>query len=168
MSLTVKVEGLRELERNLERLTKAAGKGALRRALRTAAEPMADIARQLAPDDLSTEGYDLAESIAVGTTLSPRQARMHRRMFRDSRSSVEMFVGAGPLARAGYVEFGTAPHINKGRYAGTENPGTPPRPFMRPAWDQDKMAMLERLKVELRKEIDKSVQRAIRKQARAR
>ncbi|MGR3593041.1 MAG: HK97-gp10 family putative phage morphogenesis protein [Limimaricola soesokkakensis] len=166
MSVTVKVEGLRELERNLAGLTKAAGKGALRRALRTAAEPMADIARQLAPDDESTGGYDLRESIVVGTKLSRSQARKHRKMFRDNRSSVEMFMGAGPLPQAIFVEFGTDPHINKGKFAGSMHPGTPARPFIRPAWDQDKMAMLERLKVELRKEIDKSVQRAIRKQAR--
>jgi len=149
MIVTVKVEGLRDLEAALDDLSKSAGKGALRRALRTAAQPMADLAQSLAPrGDTQT----LAPSIAVSTKLSKRQAGLHRRMFRNERAAVEMFVGAGPLPSAHTQEFGTQHHRAQ--------------PFMRPAWDQDHRAMLDRLGKEMRAEIDKAIQRAQRKAAR--
>ena len=37
-------------------------------------------------------------SIGTGTKLTRRQAQQHRKMFKDDRASVEMFVGAGGLA----------------------------------------------------------------------
>lgn len=164
--VTVRTEGFAELERALGQLSKSAGKGVLRRALIKAAEPMAEIARSLAPDDAATTGFDLKKSIKVGTRLSKAQKRAHRKMFRDDRASVEVFMGAGPLPQATFTEFGTAPFINKGKFAGTQNPGIAPKPFMRPAWEQDKRAMLDRLSDELWAELDKSIKRAERKAAR--
>ena len=150
MASTVRLEGFAGLEEELAKVSKAVGKGAVRRALKKSAEPMAEIARGLAPDDPATGGNDLKSSIAVSTKLSVRQAKMHRRMFRDDRAAVEMFVGAGVDPAAHTQEFGT---INHG-----------PQPFMRPAWDQDQTALLERLGTEMWAEIQKSVARA---QARA-
>lgn len=45
-------------------------------------------------------------------------------------------VSAGNTAvrYAHLVEFGTKPHVNAGMFAGTQNPGTPPRPFFWPAY----------------------------------
>lgn len=150
MTVTVKVEGMKELEAQLQRLTKAAGKGALRRGLKKAAQPTADLMADLAPRG-TTATDALADSIAVSTKLSKRQSNMHRRMFRDNRASVEMFVGPGPDSAAWNQEFG---NINHGA-----------QPFARPAWDRDKMAMLERLKGNLWAEIEKSIVRAERKAA---
>ena len=166
-SVTMKLEGFAELDLQLEKLSKSAGKGVLRRSLKKAAEPMAEIARALAPDDPSSGGFDLRKSIKVGTRLSRSQKRAHRKMFRNDKASVEMFVGAGPLGQAIYTEFGTAPFINGGHYAGTQNPGIRAQPYMRPAFESDKMAMLERLKSELWSELKKSIIRADRKAARA-
>ena len=167
MSMTVSLTGFADLERQLEKLSKSAGKGVLRRSLKTAAEPMAAIAKSLAPDDASTGGFDLKASIKYGTVLSRSQKKAHRKMFRNDKASVEGFVGAGPLAQAVFTEFGTSPFINGGQYAGTQNPGIAAQPFMRPAWEQDKMAMLERLKSELWSELEKSIIRADAKAARA-
>lgn len=148
MSLTVKVEGLRELERNLAGLTKAAGKGALRRAGTKALAPMADLAASFAPDDPNTPPIDLGTSIEVSTRLDKRLRKP------EAPALVELYMGP---TKPGYPqaimqEFGTIYHA--------------PQPYMRPAWDQDKDALLARVGIELRKEIDKSVQRAIRKRAR--
>ena len=68
-----------------------------------------------------------------------------------------MFVGPsydlGAGGRHGHLlEFGTA--------------HSAAQPFMRPAWDQDHKALLERLKVEIWTEIKKSMARAERKAAR--
>lgn len=152
MSFTVSTSGFAELERELERLSKAAGKGVLRRSLKKAAEPMADLMRAAAPDDPATVGEDLKSSIAVSTKLSKRQARMHRKMFRDDRASVEMFVGPGPDPAAWNQEFG---NINHG-----------PQSFVRPAWDQDQRALLDRLGKNLWVELEKSIKRAEAKAAR--
>ena len=148
---TVRIEGFKELEAELEKLARpAARKASARRALRKAAEPMAALAQSLAPRG---ETGTLAPSVSIGTRLSKRQQGLHRRMFRNDRAAVEMFVGAGPLASAHTQEFGTIHHS--------------PQPFLRPAFDQDKDAMLDRLKAELWADIQKAVARAERRAARA-
>lgn len=153
MTSNVRVTGLRELEAELEKLaTPATRKASARRGLMKAAQPMADVARQLAPNDPATSGNDLSSSIAVSTRLSPRQASIHRKMFRDGRSSVEVFVGPGPDPAAHNQEFG---NINHG-----------PQPFMRPAFDQEAEPTLARLKTEIWTDIEKSVARATRRAAR--
>src|SRR5690606_2513631 len=144
----------------------AAGKGVLRRAGIKALHPIAEAAFNLAPDDPATGGYDLKESIGVSTKLSRSAKRQHRKTVRDDKASVEVFVVAGPLPHAVMMEFGTARAITEGRCAGTQRPGTAPQPFMRPAWDQGRMRVLEDLKKELWAEIDKAVARAQRKAAR--
>lgn len=160
------VSGFRELEQALEQVARAAGKNTLRRSLKKAAEPMVNLMKANAP--VGPTG-NLKGSIRSSTGLSKRQARVHRGMFRDDRASVEVFVGA-EYFRAGkhahLVEFGTAPHMNGGKFKGTMNPGMPPQPFIRPAWDQDHKALLERLGKDMWAEIEKTIARAERKAAR--
>lgn len=143
----VKLEGFKELDEELGQLGKRMGKPVLRRALKKAAEPLADIANSLAP--VGPTG-NLSRSFVYSTKLNKRQASMHRKMFRDDRASVEGFVGTNDPAGV-QQEFGNIRHG--------------PQPSLRPAWDQDRMPMLERLKEELRAEIDKAVARAARKAA---
>lgn len=145
---TMKIEGFKELEKELEQLSKAMGRGVLRRALMKAAKPMAERMEQLAPRDEGT----LAESITASTKLTKRQQRKHRRMFKDERASVEVFVGAGGLTQAITQEFGTPHHA--------------PQPFVRPAWDAESKPTLERLKGEIRQELDKTIARTARRAAR--
>lgn len=167
MSVTMQLEGFSELEKELENLSKSMGKGVLRRSLKKSAGPMVDLIKSKAPHGRGA----LSNSVAVSTKLDPRQRAQHRKMFRDDRASIEMFIGPsyniGDGGRHGHlVEFGTKPHVNGGKFAGTLHPGTPPQPFMRPAWEQDKVAMLDRLGKELWRELEKSLTRAARKAAR--
>jgi len=149
MTVTMRLEGFSNFEKELAKLEKLAKRKAVaRRALKKAAQPMADLAANMAPSD---DG-DLKASIGVSTKLSSRQAGMHRKMFRNDRAAVEMFVGAGPLPSAHLQEFGTVDHG--------------PQPFMRPAWDQDHINLLARLGDEMAKEIDKALTRAARRAAR--
>lgn len=147
MSMEMELEGFKELEDALDDLSKAAGKGVLRRSLKKAGQPLADLMRSGAPRGQG----DLIESIGVGSKLSKRQGALHRAMFRDDRASVEVFVGAGPLAQAPQSEFG--------------NEHQAPQPFVRPAWDQDQQALLDRLGSHLWAEFEKSLARAKRKAA---
>jgi hypothetical protein len=148
-----KVEGLKELEQALDDLSEAAGKGVLRRSLKKAAQPMADLMQDLAPRG-ETATDELAEGVKIGARLSKRQSRMHKRMFRDERASVEMFVGPGPDPAAWNQEFGNIRH-------GAQ-------PFARPAWDAEKMPTLKRLGPLLWAELNKSLARAKRKAERQR
>ena len=143
MRTTVKFEGGRELERQLERLKVGTGKGAARRALRKSAKPMADMMIAAAPRDTNR----LAESITITSKLSSRQAAVNRQMFPDMRNAVVLHVGPGTHPQAITQEFGTSFH--------------PPQPFVRPAWDADHKALLDRLKVDLWDEITKTVNRAV-------
>jgi HK97 gp10 family phage protein len=147
MTVTMKLDGFDGFEQNLAQLEKLATRRAVaRRSLIKAAQPMADLAQGMAPvGDTNT----LAPSIMVGTKLSKRQAALHRKMFRNDRAAVEVFVGAGPLSSAHTQEFGTAHHG--------------PQPFMRPAWDSDHKALLQRLGEIMAKEIDKAIMRQARK-----
>lgn len=149
----VRVEGLRELEQSLRELPKAVARNALRRVLIKRAQPMAETMRALVPDDPATpETKDLKGSIGVGTKLSKRQAKLHRRENRDDKQFAEVFVGAGPKPHAHLQEFGT---VNHG-----------PQPFVRPAWDQHKDSILEGIKDDLAKEIDKTAKRRAARAAR--
>lgn len=148
MNIKMGLEGFEEFEETLDQLSNAAGKGVLRRSLKVAAEPMAGLMRDGAPED---EG-DLRDSIAVSPKLSPRQRAAHRKMFRNDQASVEMFVGPGPLPQAHLSEFGTFQQS--------------PQPYVRPAWDQDHMALLDRIGKELWPQIRKTLARAERRAAR--
>ncbi|MDZ7823668.1 MAG: HK97-gp10 family putative phage morphogenesis protein [Ahrensia sp.] len=164
--MKISLHGFSEMDNALGELTTSAAKGVLRRALKNAAQPMADKARSLAPDDVGTNGYDLKSSIVYGTKLSKRQASLHRKIFKNDKSSVEGFVGAGPLIQATTNEFGTSPFVNGGRFAGTLNPGVAPQPFMRPAFDSEGEKTVDRIGDEIKLELDKAVARAKRKAAR--
>lgn len=141
---TVKIEGLRELDRAFGQLPKSVAKSVGRQVLRDAAEPMARAARQLAPRD----EYHLYESIDVSTRLNRRQRAMHRETAAETFS--EMFVGTNNPAGV-QQEFGNERHAAQ--------------PFMRPAWDAEKMPTLERISNSLWLRIEQAAARVARKAA---
>lgn len=150
----VKVEGLRELGIALNGLTKATARNVLKRVLIKRAEPMASTMRGLAPDDPATTGKrDLKTSIGVGTKLSKRQAKLHRKEHKDDKQFAEVFVGAGALPQAHLTEFG--------------GPNNSPVGFARSAWDQHQDSILDGLKDDLWAEIDKTAKRLAKKRAKA-
>lgn len=154
MAQTVRIEGLRELDKALSQLPKNTGKNVLRRTLREAAKPLINTAEQLAPDRPGKPPNDLSASIAISSRLNKNQRRAIRGM---SKSFVQMYVGpnsAVPHAHGSWQEFGT---VNHG-----------PQPFMRPAWDQTNKAVLDNIAKTLGKEITKAAARLARKAARAR
>lgn len=145
MKLTFNMEAFRGIEEALEGLrTVRTRKTALQRGMMRAAEPMAEIARGLAPVH---EGH-LVKSIGVGTKLTRRQAALFKEAD-EGKGDVTVFAGAGGTPAAVQQEFGNIHHG--------------PHPFMRPAWDQDSRAMLQRLAEMVREEIAKSLKRQRRR-----
>lgn len=140
-----KLEGLSECHAALRALPDATAKNVLRRIGRQRLEPMAERARALAP----VEDGTLKESVMVSTQLTRRQRSQHQKLGPDD---VEIFMGAGALPQAHMMEFGTV--------------DVAPRPFMRPAWDGGREKLLEGLKEDLWREIEKAANRLARKAAR--
>lgn len=150
--VTVTVTGLKELDEALAQFTEATQKNILRRVGREALIPFDQAWRSLAPVDENPPARDeegrpyvhLKDSGGIGSKLSKRQRRLWRR-----RDDVEVFAGPGADAKGVQQEFG--------------NSHNAPQPFVRPAWDQTKNEVLERVKTGLGAEIDKVAQRAARK-----
>lgn len=150
--VTVKVEGLRELDAALgalaEEYSKASGKGVLRRVGIKALQPMAETTRQLAPDDPATGGKDLKTSYVVGTRLNKRQAAMARKD--QNKSTVTVYMGTNDPAGL-QQEFG---NVNHG-----------PQPHIRPAFEQHKDGAIKIVAAELGPEIEKTAARLARRRA---
>lgn len=142
--------GFRELDKALTNdMTKTMARNVLRRAGTKALKPVEELAKRLAPKD---EG-DLAERI---TTKVVRAKRVSRTRFAASKG-VE--VATGPTGRpegggnAGWQEFGTVDR--------------PAQPYMRPAADQQGgIHTVDRLGIELARDVDKTAKRIARKLAR--
>jgi len=140
---TFKVEGLRELLDGLSELKKPTQTNVLKRALMKAGEPVERDAVARAPH---LKGQ-LKRSFGAGTKLTRRQKRLH-----PKESKVEVYIGTGNIPHGHLQEFGSSRHAAQ--------------PFLRPAWDGNKMRVLESLKNDLAMEIEKARQRAARKAAR--
>ncbi len=140
---TFRIEGLSDLDAALTELPKATARNVLVRTLKTEAQPIADMASSLAPDDPATKPPDLHTSIIVGTKVS-------RRAKKQKQSDVEVYVGPTTKAFYGqFDEFGTSRQAAK--------------PFMRPAWDANWRAVLDGIKTALAAEIEKARKRLARK-----
>lgn len=90
-----------------------------------------------------------------------------RRAFRAVNPPAILYLGpvTGVAFYAKFVELGTRARINGGVYQGTMHPGTAPQPFLRPAFDSEAKATVDRLVPLIWSEIDKSAKRAARKAA---
>lgn len=157
--VTVKFEGGRELDAALQGLrddfdvSKASVRNVMKRALVQAGQPTADAASQMAPDDPATGAPDLHTSIAVGTRLTTRQARLAKND--ENKAFAQAYIGVTGRANKYAVptEFGTV----------TESP----RPFLRPAWEATKDRVFGGIRAALEQQIAKSAERARRKALKA-
>lgn len=142
------VTGLRDLERVLLNLPRSTAKGVVRRAMRKSAEPLRERAARLAPDNPYTPPLDLNTSIAIGNSYRGGGRGGARR---EGPREVTIYIGP---TREGYpqaimMEFGTF----KDR----------PQPYMRPAWEDEQMPMLERFADLMGSELDKTIARVRRR-----
>lgn len=147
----VRIDGLAELNRALGELPKATGKSVLLRVLREAGEPIAAAMRARAPSDPTDKLPDIKPSIGVGTKLSARQAKLHKKMFRNDKAAAEMFAGVFRIPHAHLQEWGTVRHAAQ--------------PFARPAWDATKDQALDIVVSGLGEEIAKAAKRLSKKAA---
>lgn len=167
MKISVKASGFKELDAALALLPQAAAKRTLQRTLVKAAQPLKEAASASAPKDT---GY-LSESISVGTRLGNNVGKAEyaavmrgggskakaSSALRDARRAASggtfAFVFVGPrkakskreAIKAMVQEFGSIKQA--------------PQPYMRPAWDSEKMNALSICRKELSSEIIKTAKR---------
>jgi HK97 gp10 family phage protein len=139
-----KIEGLKELDAALvglaEEFSPRNAKNVLRGALKDGAQIIADAGESLAPR--LTGG--LAQSYTVGTKLSRRQRRQHKK-----ESAIEVFAGPGPAAKGVQTEFGNAHQA--------------PEPHLRPAWDGNWRTALNLIIERAKERLEKTRRRLVKK-----
>jgi HK97 gp10 family phage protein len=126
VSVTVKVQGLAELEAALEQLPEKVAKGCMVDAMTQATQAFLDRAKELAPyDQAKKEGMHLVDGIKKEIRTGSKSVAgswVHGKVALDP----EVFYGR-------YIEFGwTTP----------EGTAVPAHPFMRPAFDGTKYRAL--------------------------
>lgn len=168
VQLTVRVEGLKELEKALRELPRATAKNVMVRALKQAAKPLVASASADAPvltgalrDSINVSsrkpkgakgpGAAAFAAAMAGGASRAQAGQAARAANRGSGGSVEVYVGPGRHPQAVFQEFGTSKH--------------PPQPFMRPAWDATKQQVVDSIKAALGDEIMKAARRLAKKRA---
>ena len=157
MSVKMKIEGFREIEKALADLPRGTAKSVVRRAMKKELAPVAAMANALWPgtdDDVFRISSKVSRS-QKGDRKAPKGA-----------SIVNMFVGAnkapGGAPHAHLIEFGTGPRSHKsGKYVGAVSP----QPMLQPAWDAHSLGLLEGLGARIWEEIAKTMARRAKKAA---
>ena len=149
------VKGLDKFNARMKRIPVAARKAAIASVIE-GAEEVAGLQKRLAPVDQG----DLRDSIHVtppGQSTPPYSQPSGQRVAKPTEAIIT--AGNTKVRTAHLVEFGTAPHINGGWAAGTQNPGTKPSPFFFPAW----RALRRRVRSRVSRNITKAIKSEFKK-----
>ncbi len=126
MAIGAKIIGLAKLNRKLKRMPIIA-KETIRAAMEAAANEIVQLMKSLVPE----VSGDLKDSIGWTWGKRPKYSQViavaQSKLADDL--TLTIFVGNSKVRYAHLIEFGTAPHINGGLFAGTEHPGTAKQPF---------------------------------------
>lgn len=158
--VSIDIPGADALEAALRELGEAAEiRKTLQASLMEAAEPMAKAARANAPRRTGR----MYETIDVAKTLSRRQRRQAAKYAADNPTNATVYVGAKPIGPSILLEFGTTlRHWKNGKSTGSVRA----HPFMRPAFESEKLHSLELLGQLLWIQIAKAAARLARRTAR--
>lgn len=148
-SSSIKIHGLDEIERRLQKLPEKLRRKSLKEVLQKGLDLVADEARIRAPRRGINKGWEAF--IDRGTRLADAIV---------TKVSVTAKAAAGKVgidtkkARHGHLlEFGTKPH----KIGKRQHPGSKPRPFMRPAIDSKGDDSLNTMASKLVKAVEKEI-----------
>ena len=164
--MKLRLDGMKDLERNLQRIEKrATQKAVLRRALKKAAEPMRAVAEAKAP----RASGDLAKSIKISSKIVDEVgATAYHAAMRAGGSKGDALAAMRSARRAlkasgggAAVELylGPTKEIFYGRFQELGTAHNPPHPFLRPAFDSEARPTIDRLAPIIWDEIEKSLSR---------
>jgi HK97 gp10 family phage protein len=134
--MATKMQGREALVRKLKALSPAT-RSAIKQAIAQGADELVALQKRLAPVSASGSHGNapgaLRDSIVQtwGGQAGPKYASLRggSPVEGDPDLSVLITAGNSAVRYAHLVEFGTAPHTNGGKFAGTQNPGTSAHPF---------------------------------------
>lgn len=136
VDISVNVRGVREVQRKLRDLGKAAGLQAIEAGLREAAGPIIQGAKSRAPDAVVREGIQIVN-------LERDGSGMH--------VEVGLPGGRHPWFYGLFIEKGTGPRFHKsGKFTGS----MPASPFLRPAFDARKKQARDAYYAEIRRRLE--------------
>lgn len=121
--MATKIIGLDRLRKKLKQFPEAA-RAEIAKAMEQSAAEIVNLAKSLAQSDRVRDsvGWTWGDApkgaIAIGGITGPA-----------GNLKITIYAGGDAAFMAQWEEFGTAPHINGGRFAGTQHPGTAARPF---------------------------------------
>ncbi|WPM82805.1 HK97 gp10 family phage protein [Brucella pseudintermedia] len=119
------VLGLKSLNRKLKALP-ALAEAAIKLAMEQGAEEIVAMMKRLVPVD----NGDLRDSIGWTWGEAPSYSqRIGAVKSKTGNLKITIYAGNSKVRYAHLVEFGSAPHINGGMFAGTQNPGAKAQPF---------------------------------------
>lgn len=142
------VLGLKSLNRKLKALP-ALAEAAIKLAMEQGAEEIVAMMKRLVPVD----NGDLRDSIGWTWGEAPSYSqRIGAVKSKTGNLKITIYAGNSKVRYAHLVEFGSAPHINGGMFAGTQNPGAKAQPFFFVAF----RALRRRTKSRITRAINKS------------
>lgn len=149
-----KIHGIDRLRKKLRAFPDAV-KVEIRQAMEQSANEIVALAKSLAPVDSG----DLQMSISWTWGEAPKGAIVLGRVKSGATASgnmkITVFAGGGDAYYARMIEFGTAPHLNGGRFAGSKHPGSAAQPFFYPAY----RAVRKRAKGRVTRAVNKAAKR---------
>lgn len=155
------IEGAKELEKALMELPKAMSKAVLRNAAKRALKPVAARASELAPvGPVDSKNPKKSHGHYKTSFIVNTQIKRGQRSGLKDRGAIEVYVGSTD-PKAHLVEWGTQQRVQK--TTGRKTGSSPPRPALRPAWDEKKQEVFEIFQREIWKELAKAAQRLAKK-----
>lgn len=155
------VEGFKELAKLLDELPKSMSKKVLRDAAVYAMKIIEDTANAASIQAVGisdkTNRNHFQNSFITTTSLTSSQKK---KQARADKGAVMVYVGSNAYRLAHLIEFGTGPRITKD---GVSRGMMPPRPVLRPTWEQHKDKVLHDFTVMVSVHLIKASKRLARK-----
>lgn len=148
MARSTTIIGLDRLNKKLKKLPPAAEKR-IKEAMETGANEIVALMKSL----VAVDSGDLRDSIGWTWGERPKYSQAIATVKSSSgKLALTIYAGNSKVRYAHLVEFGSAPHINGGQFAGTQHPGTTARPYFFVSW----RALRRRTKSRITRAITKS------------
>lgn len=143
-----KILGLEKLNRKLAKLPAAAEKR-IKEAMAQGADEIVAMMKSL----VAVDSGDLRDSIGWTWGEAPKYSQKIATVKSvDGKLAITIFAGNSKVRYAHLVEFATAAHVNGGKFAGSQHPGTSAQPFFFVSW----RALRRRTKSRVTRAITKS------------
>jgi HK97 gp10 family phage protein len=150
----MKIRNLDRLKRRIRQMP-VATKAEIRAALDDGSSEMVDLAKTFVPKKRGA----LRDSIGkTWGEYKPENANVRGVSSGGAGHELSVVIHAGDANSyyASWVEFGTAPHKNGGKFKGTQNPGAKASPYFFPAYRLLKKRMKSKLSRAMRRAIKKA------------